>query len=367
MGTYVARKMFEHQFSSYFIYEYNKRFGTPEYKIEGNHNLYFIVADQLMLDDTDLEEMLSYVYRGNRLFISASYLDERLMDTLSVKNKFNGDIPPAIFGLYNADTMRYTSLQFSDTTLPGMKQFGFYYFPLLDHFTWYDSTKVTVLGLNELQKPDFIAVKYGNGIVFLHLHPEAFSNYFLLNGKNHEYFSKVASYMNSDRESVYWDDYYRRGLYPENKFSSLGIFLKYPSLKWALFLSIGGLLLYVLMGLKRRQRIVPVIQPNTNSSVTFAETIGRLYLQKKDHHNIAHKMVTYFLEKVRTTFFLSTSAINAEFISSLSRKSGVTETEVKSTFQYIQQLQESERISDAELLELHNRLLQFFKHSDYGK
>ena len=109
MGTYVARKMFEHQFSSYFIYEYNKRFGTPEYKIEGNHNLYFIVADQLMLDDTDLEEMLSYVYRGNRLFISASYLDERLMDTLSVKNKFNGDIPPAIFGLYKADTMRYTS------------------------------------------------------------------------------------------------------------------------------------------------------------------------------------------------------------------------------------------------------------------
>jgi hypothetical protein len=48
-------------------------------------------------------------------------------------------------------------------------------------------------------------------------------------------------------------------------------------------------------------------------------------------------------------------------MASLARKSSVPEEHVKSTFKYIHQLQESASISDSDLLELHNRLLPFFK------
>lgn len=361
MGTYTAYQMLQHQFDSYYVYETKKRFADMEFPYEGSRNLYFIVADELLLEQKDVDEMLDYVSKGNRLFIASSYIDEKLIDTLHIKPKYNGNFMLMSFDVKNAGELRRTSVQMKDSTMPGNKEYGFYYYPMIDYFKNFDSSAATILGLNERSKPNFIAVKYGEGLLYLHLHPETFSNYFLLKEKNHEYFEKVLSYMNSDRKRVYWDDYYRRGLYPESSFSSFQVFMKYPPLKWALWLAICSLLLYVLMGIKRRQRAIPVTVPNINSSVSFAETIGRLYLQKKDHHNIVHKMVTYFLEKVRTKYYLNTSTINAEFISSLSRKSGVAETEVKSTFQYIQQLQEASVITDVQLLELHQKLLPFFK------
>ena len=72
-------------------------------------------------------------------------------------------------------------------------------------------------------------------------------------------------------------------------------------------------------------------------------------------------MTTYFLEHIRTKYYLNTSHLNAEFFSSLSRKSGVDEIEVKHFFQFIQQLQESYTVTDAELLEYNNRMQQFLK------
>jgi hypothetical protein len=188
-----------------------------------------------------------------------------------------------------------------------------------------------------------------------------FTNYFLLKEKNHEYFEQLMSYMNSNRKSVYWSDYYRMGIYPQESFSALRVFMKHKPLRWAFYIAVFSLLTYLLLALIRRQRAIPVSIPNTNSSVSFVETIGRLYLQRKDHHNIVHKMITYFLEKVRRHYYLNTSVITPEFISSLSKKSGVAETEVKTTFQYIHQLQEASEISDAQVLELHSRLLPFFK------
>jgi hypothetical protein len=361
MGTYVAHQMFEHQFDDYFLYEQKKRFSEVNNDIEGSKNLYFIVADELKLLQSDVDDMLQYAGNGNRLFISAAYMDEQLLDTLGVNVKYNGNFIPMLFENNKADEMRRTVLQLYDTASLGKASYGFFYFPMLDYFKNFDSSNTTILGLNEKNKPNFIALKHGDGIIYLHMQPEAFSNYFLLKEKNKEYFEKVLSYMNSDRKTIYWDDFYRKGLYPEKNFSSFGVFLKYPPLKWALYLSMIGLLLFVLMGMKRRQRAIPILVSNTNSSVSFVETIGRLYLQKKDHHNIVQKMATYFLEKIRTKYYLNTSHINAEFMSSLARKSGVPETEVKSIFQYIQQLQEAETINDVQLLELHNRLLPFFK------
>jgi hypothetical protein len=72
-------------------------------------------------------------------------------------------------------------------------------------------------------------------------------------------------------------------------------------------------------------------------------------------------MVTYFMEQIRNHYYLNTSHINAEFISSLARKTGIAETEVKNLFTYIHQLQDAPEISDLQLLKLHNEMRPFFK------
>jgi hypothetical protein len=361
MGTYAAYQMFQSQFSSYHIYNHKKGFKDVAADIEGSRNLYFIIADEFYVDKEEVEQMLNYVSEGNQLFVASSSIGQLLLDTLNldVWNAFN-DI--SVFtASVNPYRMKPTYVSMADSLMHGKGKYGFFYYSMNDYFKKVDSAGATVLGYGDNGKPDFITLPYGNGRIFLHLHPEVFSNYFLLKEKNSEYFEQLMSYMNTNRKSVYWSDYYRLGIYPEESFSSLRVFMKHKPLRWAFLIAIFSLLAYLLLALIRRQRAIPLLVPNTNSSISFVETIGRLYLQRKDHHNIVHKMTTYFLEKIRRHYYLNTSSINPEFISSLSRKSGVAETEVKSTFQYIQQLQEAETISDAQVLELHSKLLPFFK------
>ena len=361
MGTYAAYKMFQSQFNSYYIYNHKKGFKDVAAQIEGSRNLYFIVADELYVDKEEVELMLNYVNEGNQLFIAASYISPLLLDTLQLDVKSGFEDISVFTSSNNPYKMKRTDVTLVDTLAHGKDRYGFFYYALTDHFKKIDSSTTTVLGYGHNAKPDFVTMPFGNGRIFLHLHPEVFSNYFLLKEKNSEYFEHLMSYMNTNRKSVYWSDYYRLGIYPQERFSSFKVFMKHEPLRWALLITIFSLLTYLLLALIRRQRAIPILAPNTNSSVSFVETIGRLYLQHKDHHNITHKMVTYFMEKIRRQYYLNTSVITPEFMSSLSRKSGVPEAEVKSTFQYIQQLQEAATISDAQVLELHTRLLHFFK------
>jgi hypothetical protein len=360
-GTYVAYEMLKERYSNNSIQVSKKNFSKSKVRLYESQNLYVIISKQLWINKDDLESMLQYVSSGNQLFISANYIDDLLLDTLGLSVQYNNSI--SIFqNSPIGDTMKNAAVSLSDSTLWRQQQYSYYYYPFKGNFVRPGKNLKGLIGYNDVNEPNFVSLAYGNGRIFLHLHPEAFSNYFLLTGNNNEYFERAISYTASERETVYWDDYYRLGLPPSNgDFSKLGVFMKYPMLKWALLLATAALLLYIAVGSKRRQRIVPVKVPNTNSSVSFVETIGRLYLQKKDNNNIAHKMIAYFMERVRTTYYLNTSQLNSEFFSSLSKKSGVNEADVKIFFQYMAGLQQTEQISDEELLNLNNQIQAYFK------
>ena len=49
---------------------------------------------------------------------------------------------------------------------------------------------------------------------------------------------------------------------------------------------------------KRRQRVVPIINPLPNTTLDFTKTIGNLYYQEGNHQNIVDKKIIYFLEKI---------------------------------------------------------------------
>jgi hypothetical protein len=147
----------------------------------------------------------------------------------------------------------------------------------------------------------------------------------------------------------------------DEDFSIVNFFKKHASLYYAFLLTLAALLIFIAFGGKRRQRFVPERIPNTNTTISYTETIGRLYLQKKDNRNIALKMFTYFLEHVRNTYYLNTQSLNNEFAEALSRKSGVSETRVKHLLQLMDDTDRSDNISDMRLLELHNLLQEYFK------
>ncbi len=147
----------------------------------------------------------------------------------------------------------------------------------------------------------------------------------------------------------------------------MSVIKQHPSLLWAFWIAITGFLFFILFNVKRKQRAITVVKPNVNTTVTFTETVGRLYLQKKNNRHIAEKMITYFYEHIRNKYFISTANINEEFINSLSGKSGVPKERTEQLFSLIQQIHSNEKIDDIKLLKLNTEIEFFTKMKPDGR
>ena len=321
--------------------------------------VYLLITNNLFLSETEANYMLNFVAKGNTLFIAAEYIDTSFTKNLNLKtvnNSWqhfltNNDMLP----LLQEDTFHIAN-PYSGEYEP----YSFFYESMSQYFRIPDSSLAGVFGKTAFDSSNYSGINYGSGHIWIHSNPLLFSNYFLLSKNNYEYFEKVFSYLKDRPVIVYWDDYYRNARYGRN-FFSLQVFFKYPALTWALILGMSLMLLYVAFASKRKQRIIPTLEPNVNSSVSFVQTVGLLYLQKKDNRNIAVKMITFFFEHIRNHYFLTTTIINNEFINALSRKSGVSESRVAELADIIESINHKENISDIELLDLHNRICEFYK------
>jgi hypothetical protein len=79
---------------------------------------------------------------------------------------------------------------------------------------------------------------------------------------------------------------------------------------------------FMIFNAKRKQRIVPIINPLPNTTVDFTKTIGNLYYQEGDHTTIIDKKIIYFLERVRNEYLMDTTKLDADFVKKLHQKSG---------------------------------------------
>jgi hypothetical protein len=359
MGGYVAYHYINSLFNYGVTEVINKSFSKLRYEINYDKSLYIIVAKAVFMSRDDLESMMNYVGNGNTLFISAEYIDEKLIDTLGAKISFDFSTF-FVQSEYNMEK-KDTWLSLAQEPAANKQKYGFFFVPFNNRVISYDTSVTQELGYNDENRSNFIAIDHGRGKFILHIAPAAFSNYFLLTGNNKEYLEKSFSYFKPETSSVYWDNYYRLRRGSDENFSIVNFFKKHPPLYYAFLLTLAALLIFIAFAGKRRQRFVPEKIPNTNTTVSYTETIGRLYLQKKDNRNIALKMFTYFLEHVRNSYYLNTQSLNNDFSEALSRKSGVPETRVKHLLQLMDDTDRSDNISDMRLLELHNLIQEYFK------
>ena len=358
-GSYVFYYQLEQLFNHNQLHSKKENFETVWQNISDTGSLYICISKNLFLSEAGEKAMLSYVSNGNSLFISSENIDSTLLDTLGCKVDLGFAFREVLAN------MQYTSVTMDAAVYKDAAAYTYFYYPFYNHFKKYDSRVTKVLGTNELGRANFIVVFYGKGRFYLHCEPRALSNYFLLQKKNYQYLQNIFALTNAIPEHVYWDDYYNKRNYPpseEESKSGIQLLLHYPAMAWAFWLLLLLLALYILFGGKRRQRIVETITPNTNTTVAFTETVGHLYLQKRDNRNIADKMIMYFQEHIRKQYYLNTSQVNDDFITTLSRKSNVSKEATDALFKSIQLVQETLEISDQQLLLLNQQIENFYKN-----
>jgi hypothetical protein len=224
-----------------------------------------------------------------------------------------------------------------------------------------DTAITTILGTNVLHEPNFFRINAGNGHLFVLLNPMTWTNNFLLEKKNIKALENQMAYLPQYPKNVYWDEYYKHLRYRQRgDFSNWQVLMRHPALKWALWLAVLLLLLYVLFEGKRRQRLIPPKPALTNTSLEFAETLGRLYYLHHDNSNLARKMIQHLLEYIRNHYYLNTSQLNDEFVLLLSRKSGHPQEAVDEMFRQVHALRLAGSVSDSELQHFYNSIYQFY-------
>jgi len=356
-GANIAYRQLEAMYPDYILRNRRQDFIKTWKNISDTASLYVCIAPVLYVNEEEVDAMMEYIDAGNDLFISASYIDPLLLKRIRCNEMYMLNLAEDPYGL-----MKNT---FSNSAAVPDSLYSYFYLPFRNYFFNMDSSTTRVLGFNEDKKPNYIVYFHGRGKLFLHCDPRAFSNYFLLQQENHQYLQQAFAFTQKFPEDVYWDDYYNklwsRKNSDENDFSTLSEIMKHPALAYAFWFSLVSLILYILFGGKRLQRIIEQVKSNENTTVTFTETIGRLYLQKKDNKNIADKMITYFNEYIRNKYFLNTNLINEDFITVLSRKSGVQRDKVETLYRAIVDTHAGTEVSDYQLLSLQEQIQNFYK------
>lgn len=320
--------------------------------------LYYCVCRHFLLTPGERESFLEFIAKGNTAFISAADFDTALLGKLGLEHQLR------IEQFVNQRSpFQNTGIHLETPPMQDSSRFNYHFASFISYFGLKDPEWIRVLGRSDFNKPNFVIIYHLKGRIYLHAEPRAFSNYFLLQDKNILYFYQTVSFLPAVPEHVIWDHYYYKRDYApdENNKGGLSMLLKYPPLKWAFLVLLGLLFFFLLNGMRRRQRIIPVVDPVKNNTVAFTETVARLYLGEKNNRDIADKLIVYFMENVRTHYYLQTNHIHSELIQALSRKSGVSVAETRNLFDLIHKIQQEIQVSDADLLLLNQQMEKFFK------
>lgn len=300
--------------------------------------VYFFVYTYFESMNDEAEMLLDYVNEGNTLFLSAEYIPDTLL---------------AIAGVEEMQDFR-SGVEY----IRGFSEGG-YSFPSKSRYFKLDkSFEGEILGyVNSTDMPNYIRLAHGDGMIYLHTNPIAFTNFYLLDSLRGNYYQRVLSFLPSDL-NVVWDEYQKSGR--KGQATPFRVLFQYPALKWAYILLLVGGILYVLFRSKREQRYIPVIRPPENRTLEFVGVISSLYYKHRDHVAIANKRVDCFLEEVRYYYKLRTDELDEEFIVLLSERSGVPREKVEKLMNLILFIRKTEHVSEEKLQEL-VKYIELFK------
>ena len=81
--------------------------------------------------------------------------------------------------------------------------------------------------------------------------------------------------------------------------SPLRYVLDQPPMKWAVWLTLLTVLLAMVFTARRRQRVIPVIEPPVNRTLEMVKHIGSLYFHRHDNADLLTKKYQFFVDEVR--------------------------------------------------------------------
>ena len=319
---------------------------------------YFFLNASVGIDAAELNKLLKWVEKGNTAVISASYISYPLLDTLKITN----DQKIRKNGLENIP-----QYNFANKDLRSEKYYEFNRDHTLEYFDSLNGKQQKVLGIakvkddNSVQNDslaNFVESKFGEGRFLLHSSPQAFTNYFLLEGENFEYAEKFLAYLDLQK-TIYWDNHYKNGKIIHT--SPLYILLSNRYFKWAYYFVIIATILFIFFEGKRKQKSIPVVDPLRNQTYDYTRTIAGMYLDQKDYRTIAQKIRDQFFIFLQKEFKINVKE-QKNYRQLIEQQTKISSEEIDLLFDQIKALEVKPSVTKKDIEALNRLIIQFKKN-----
>lgn len=371
-GNYVIHDLLQDYYADYEFYEIDDNLAeTLDLNSISCPANYVFIGRGPYYSKKSVSALLKFVEQGNNVFISSLSMSGNLHDSLKFDgcNYWNGydDFLAKTANMhfedevYNGpDSYEYRFIQYFDST-------SYYWLYYDDMYSCEYDPNLVILGNIDEVYTNFFSYQYGKGHFYFHTTPLVFSNYYLTLPDKLEYPEKVLSYLPPG--DIYWDE---RSKMPDDEddvkqsssappLTPLEFVLKQDSLRWALYLIVASVLLYLLFHSKRRQKAIPVVEPYENTSMEFVQTMGDLYFIQNDHRKLAQQKMRLFKSHLRSRYQVSTQLSDDEIVKRISQKAEIDNRVLERIFNKFKVIDATRSISVDDLIEFNNLIDHFYK------
>ena len=204
---------------------------------------------------------------------------------------------------------------------------------------------------------------FGKGKIVVVSMPLLFSNYGILNDTIRPLVLRLLSQC-SDLPMVRYDPSLISEMeQDEQEDSPLHYLLANRPLRWALYLALATVILFVLFSARRRQRVIPVIKPPVNHMMDFVKRIGGIYYKRHDNVDLLIKKYVTFGNELRTKAMINVDDYDHidDELQSLSTRTGIPFKELQQQIYDVWSATNASSINDKrlqQLIDAMNNILQ---------
>ena len=227
---------------------------------------------------------------------------------------------------------------------------------------------------------NFVKISYGEGYFYFYTTPIIFTNYYLRSKETIPYATGVLAHLNEG--DIYWDNESNMlSVPPKIKNAGQGDYTPPPSgrdsfnqktplqyilsergFAWAWYLLLLTGVFYLFFRAKRKQRSIPVLQPNVNTSLEFVETIGMLHWQQNDHRQLAMQQMKLLSHHVKTRYNIAINEPDSDLIIKLAVVTELPKDHLMGLFRKYSKIEGMEAITEDRLIEFHKSVDYFYKN-----
>jgi len=286
---------------------------------------------------------------GNDVLIIADYYDTVNLDTIDVELGFYYEVDSMITFNFTDSTLAadtdyvhtFQNQEFNETV-----EDEYYLLQVAE-----DHNAVRVSAQDSLAM--MLSFPMGQGNIFIHTNRQLFYNYAFRQPRHFDYMQGVLSYF--DPEQIYLiNPLSSNDTFDLENQNPLEYIMSNPSLRAAYYCLLIGALLFVIFRGKRKQRIIPVIKPNKNTSLEYIETVSHLFYQQNQHEKLVEHMKTIFYHKMQKRYFISPD--HPDYVNVLAKKSKISSRELQYVMDRFQNLEDNFGFKENQLSSLHQRL-----------